>query len=120
MGASLISGSVYNGGGVYALPGVSFAPTLGQIRANTVTYDGSVVNFWDKGQIAANVATTTGVLTSANNTVFSLGTNPGPNGSAGVPYFNGKIYTVRIYDRALSNAEIEQNYKIDQSRFGVP
>ncbi len=31
----------------------------------------------------------------------------------------GKIYSVRIYDRALSEAELIQNYKVDQIRFGL-
>lgn len=31
----------------------------------------------------------------------------------------GKIYSIRVYDRVLSDAEIAQNYKIDQVRFGL-
>ena len=34
-------------------------------------------------------------------------------------YLNGKIYSVRIYNRALTDKEIEQNYKRDISRFNI-
>ena len=33
--------------------------------------------------------------------------------------FIGNIYSVRIYNRALTDAEINDNYKIDQYRFDV-
>ena len=34
-------------------------------------------------------------------------------------YFNGKIYSALIYNSALSNAEISQNYNAQKSRFGL-
>lgn len=34
-------------------------------------------------------------------------------------YFEGKIYSVRIYNRALTEQEIQQNYQIDKVRFGI-
>ncbi len=33
--------------------------------------------------------------------------------------FDGKIYSVRMYKRALDDAEIESNYNVDKSRFGI-
>lgn len=33
--------------------------------------------------------------------------------------FKGKIYSIRIYDRILTDAEIAQNYAVDVSRFGL-
>ena len=35
-------------------------------------------------------------------------------------YFNGKIYSTKIYNRALTAAEIQQNYNALKSRFGLP
>ena len=32
---------------------------------------------------------------------------------------NGNVYAVRVYNRALSDGEIAQNYAIDQKRFGL-
>lgn len=34
-------------------------------------------------------------------------------------YGNGKIYTVRMYDRTLSDAEVKQNFEASRSRYGV-
>lgn len=33
--------------------------------------------------------------------------------------FKGKIYAIRVYNRILSEEEIEQNYKLDKLRFGL-
>lgn len=35
-------------------------------------------------------------------------------------HYNGEIYSVRLYDRQLSTAEIDNNFKVDQGRFGLP
>lgn len=34
-------------------------------------------------------------------------------------YLNGKIYAVRIYNRCLTDKEIQQNYKQDKIRFNI-
>ena len=34
-------------------------------------------------------------------------------------FFNGKVYSVRIYNRALTDAEINNNYMVDKYRFDV-
>ena len=34
-------------------------------------------------------------------------------------YLNGKIYSVRIYNRCLTDAEIQHNYNRDKKRFNV-
>lgn len=53
------------------------------------------------------------------NTILALGTNPsGTNAQQGA-WLNGKIYSVHIYNRALTDEEIAQNYAIDKARFGI-
>jgi len=34
-------------------------------------------------------------------------------------YFKGKISVVKIYNRALSAAEVQQNFNATRSRFGI-
>lgn len=34
-------------------------------------------------------------------------------------FFNGNIYVIRMYNRALTDEEIAHNYEIDKSRFGI-
>jgi hypothetical protein len=45
-----------------------------------------------------------------------LGANPTGSTVSG-DYFHGKIYTVRIYDRALTAEEINHNYQVDKIRY---
>ena len=33
-------------------------------------------------------------------------------------FYDGKVYSVRIYNKALSEEEIKKNYEIDVERFG--
>jgi hypothetical protein len=39
--------------------------------------------------------------------------------ASGYGYFQGSIFLVRVYNRALSAAEIQQNYNATRSRFGI-
>jgi len=41
------------------------------------------------------------------------------NYSSNPGYFHGKIYSIRIYDRKLTEAEVLQNYAVDLDRFGL-
>lgn len=34
-------------------------------------------------------------------------------------YFNGTIYSIRKYDRALTSTELLQNYNVDKLRFNM-
>ena len=49
---------------------------------------------------------------------LTLGCNP-EGSNSGMEYFKGKIYAVRVYDRALSDEEKNKNYEIDQQRFDI-
>lgn len=55
---------------------------------------------------------------SMHNTSMALGANPYES-KAENEYFKGKIYIVRIYNRALTDEEIKTNYEIDKYRFGI-
>ena len=37
----------------------------------------------------------------------------------GNEYLNGNIYSIRVYNRGLSEEEIKQNYEVDKKRFGI-
>ena len=53
-----------------------------------------------------------------NNTYMMLGVNPEGNTPAS-SYFNGTIYSVRIYSKALSDEERAVNYANDKERYNV-
>ena len=55
---------------------------------------------------------------AASNTALCLGANPSGNVGTG-NWLNGNIYSVRIYNRALTEEEVKINYAIDEERFHV-
>lgn len=57
-------------------------------------------------------------LLPASGTSLVLGGNP-LAGSDALTNFKGTIYCVRIYNRALTEEELKENYKVDQQRYGI-
>lgn len=58
------------------------------------------------------------IVKTTRDTIFMLGADPGGKVSTN-EYFNGKIYSVRLYNRALSDEEVKHNYEIDMAKFGI-
>ena len=83
----------------------------------TGSYDGTTMKFWENG-IENQEEIIGSIQNPNNNTIMVLGGNPSGS-ECNISYFNGKIYSIRIYDRALSDEEVEQNYKIDMQRFNT-
>ena len=75
------------------------------------TYDGTTLTFYRNGSSVGTPVTTTGNIT---NTSKSLTV-----GVRGGNYFGGRISNTKIYNRALTAAEIQQNFNATRSRFGV-
>lgn len=61
--------------------------------------------------------TQTGTI-NTNTNGMSIGVYGGFNGGRGY-YYNGSIAIVRVYNRVLTLAEINQNYNAQKSRFGL-
>ncbi len=58
-----------------------------------------------------DVATTVSGTAYSNNNVLSIGARKWDDGGSGIDnYFNGTIDEVKIYNRALSQSEVNQNY----------
>jgi len=64
---------------------------------------------------ASDVSTYTSLYSGAELDTF-IGTSPDDSGGR---YFDGKIASVKIYNRALSTKEISQNFNAQRHRFGV-
>ncbi len=58
------------------------------------------------------------IVKTTRDTVFILGADPGAKVATG-EYFNGKIYSFRLYNRVLTDEEVKHNYEIDKVRFGI-
>lgn len=78
------------------------------------TDNGSIVKLYVNGN---EVASSTSVASTTNGTInAAIGAWPG----AGVnTYINGKIPSVKLYNRALSAEEVRQNFNATRGRFGV-
>ena len=77
----------------------------------TALYDGLNRKIYLNGvQKATDTATPTVILGNV-----TIGDEiPGQDG-----FFNGEVYSVRIYNRALTDEEIKNNYNVDKYRFDV-
>lgn len=76
------------------------------------TYNGNnIMSYLNGTSGSTNVSTL-----SITNTTTSF--RIGARGS-GSNYFNGNIYIVRIYNRALTSSEVLQNYNSQKTRFGL-
>ncbi len=60
----------------------------------------------------------TEMVNAATGTNLVIGGSPLAGAGANTQ-FKGTIYCVRIYDRALTEEEIKENFKIDQQRYGI-
>lgn len=85
-----------------------------------MTYDSTVSPTLKAYVNTAYVGSTDGVKGSPTPTYLTMGA-PGNNyiNIAGTPYFNGYIGAWKIYNRALSAAEINQNFAALSGRYGV-
>lgn len=91
------------------------SPITNTTRINvTTTYDGQLSKIYINGVL--NNTTDWGSVSpiSPSSTSLSIGDNFGYNRT-----FNGTIYSTKLYNRALSAAEVLQNYNTTKSRFGL-
>jgi hypothetical protein len=80
------------------------------------TYDNNQIKLYVNG-IQVNALTISGNITSTS-VPMCLGTNPA-TGGGGIRYLTGKIYTAQIYNRALTQTEITQNFNALRGRYGI-
>ena len=97
----------------------SVLPNIGSLSTNrwyhlTGTYDGSSMKIYVNG-LQSNSVSKPGTIqyaSSLNNLVIGWNTS-------GASYFPGNISITKIYNRALSESEVLQNYNATKSRFGL-
>lgn len=54
-----------------------------------------------------------------NGSSLNLSKNIYVGGTSSLSNYNGNIYSVRIYNRALTDLEVQQNYNMDKQRFEI-
>jgi hypothetical protein len=106
-------------GGRYLVPSASVSSFTGWHHFVT-TFDGQYAKLFIDGNLANTVdygsANTT--MTYASNSIF-LGAEAGASTSPEGYYWQGKIATTSIYNKALSAAEVAQNYNNTKVRYSL-
>jgi hypothetical protein len=77
-----------------------------------MTFTATTALFYLNGAQAATLTYTRGAVSPGNN--YLIGKS-----AANARYFNGRIATAMIYDRALSADEIATNFNALRGRYGI-
>lgn len=85
---------------------------LNELAILNITYDGTDVKFYKNGNLTHTFSSIS-FWTNFGGSIL-LGRN-----SANSAYYNGNIYNFKLYNRALTPQEIQQNYNSQKSRFGL-
>ena len=89
----------------------------------SVTYDGNIIKAYINGNLKSTIEINGKIDPSEAR--MAIGANPSPSTGTGIETderivpLNGKVYSARIYDRALTENEIKKNYELDSERFGI-
>ena len=103
------------GTNTYKMVQSSVDASANKIYSLSASYNGNNMVFYENGRkttldvrgLTPNIATSYSM---------TIGLNPGPTNEF---HFGGTIYSVRIYNRALTDSEILKNYEVDKSRFNI-
>jgi hypothetical protein len=91
---------------------------LNTIEHYSVTYDGSAVSLYKNGEIK-DTANQTGIIYNTGQQPTAIGRDVRYSiGTAG-RMLNGRVFNMKIYNRALTAAEITQNFEATRSRYGI-
>jgi hypothetical protein len=113
---------LYSAGGLYAdgagTAGKTSSQSVnnGRIFCGAVVYDraASLMRLYINGVEDGNVALASTTLTDVAGVNVGRATLGG-----GTDYFNGTIYQVQIYNKALNPKEMRENFELMRSRYGV-
>ena len=93
---------------------ISFtASPTSKIYQVVATYNGSNIKLYIDGSLVSTGSTISGNILN-NGTYFLF-----RSGASNIDYGKGNLYTHRLYNRALSDLEIKQNFEALRSRFGI-
>ena len=83
------------------------------------TYDNKTIKLFENGTKVNEKSISGTIKSPSNSTVLSIGSNPSGE-SIGGQKLVGDVYSVRLYNRALSDDEVLSNYNYDYKRFINP
>ena len=111
-------GGIYQFAGIFDKNGKDYLKYRYKIKNNevfnrTIIYlnNGENVSFYDNNKLEMK-GNSEGEIQNKKLTIGGTEWNDGIS-------LNGSIYTLRFYNRALTEKEIEQNYNIDKIRYNI-
>ena len=109
--------NIYNGTTDRDIVSTTFgAGILNSNASHAVTHDNSNVKFYRNGVLNGSLVSYPYTLTNITRNNCYIGR---PSNDASNPYFGGTINVIMIYNRALSDVEIQQNFNALRVRFGI-
>jgi len=93
-----------------------FAPTVGTWYQVVGTYDGTTIRQYVNGSASGGTVTYSGTPTSGGEIRLMRRWDSTVNVN---DLFNGNLAIARVYNRALTAAEVLQNYNAQRGRFGI-
>ena len=112
---SLIYG---NSLGEYSYATSTITASTSTIYNASTSFDGTNQKIHVFGEEVATTPLTDTIKSPSGNTPLAVGVNPNGTSTDG-SWFKGQIYSIRLYNRALTDDEIYHNYLVDKERFGV-
>jgi len=93
--------------------------SLNQIYQIVSTYNGNSMRIYVNGVESGTGLAQSGSI-ETNTQQLTIGVRFNNRGGSGADsFFSGRIYNNKIYNRALSPSEVQQNYNALKSRFGL-
>ena len=89
---------------------------IGKTYVVQSTYDGKEIKLYINGELQRTLQIEGTIGVPKSNTIVMLGSNPNGTKVEG-NYYKGIIYTARIYNRALTESELNKNYNSDSKRY---
>ena len=88
--------------------------TTDQIYHIIGTYDGKTLKLYLNGKLIKSLAVEGTMVDPKLNNVMALGVNVNPTINSYADYANMNVYACRIYNRALTEEEVQHNYNADK------
>ena len=99
-----------------------YIPIVANVRyMHSFTYDRSNIRNYNRATLFSTSAapSSTGIRAPGNSTVYALGVNPNGSAPGDANRNNFKIHSIRLYNRALSQAELNDIYEFEKTRYNL-
>ena len=78
------------------------------------TYDGTIQRMFVNSVQQSTTNSISGTLNTGGTLLVNIGSQ-----TTAAAFFNGKISTIKLYNRALTESEVKQNFNALRGRFGI-